>query len=449
MAGARAAVGVALLLVLAGCSGGQPTGSSQAPETTGTSTGSEAASTSAGTPGTAANESDYVEGVVVVGDLPTNATRVYERVVSITGQRPTNLTVYTQETFGSGGSSRDDETFLTTMGVERPANYSITLKGYYEDEKVFVRTGGMSEEAVEATLAHEYAHALQFEDDAYTENVAVGLRENATGNEVQVIGAVTEGAAVYVEAAYTDAYMDVGQENGLTSTSPAEYRNLSAYEKAVLFPYVRGYEYVRENVDSPEELDEVYEDPPRTTEELIHDLEPGSEPPTDLSLSVDPGDAGSMDAPWTLGEFGVRVVLDAGVDWNRSTRAGTGWGNDTLQPVRVRGESAYVWATRWDSVDDADEFETAMRASLDARANRSSSGGWRDDGDAFRLVRGSDDVVVLVSGEAGFVANATVDVDGADVAVTPRANASNATSAVGTRAVGSSATATSEGCIVE
>lgn len=429
MTRALGVVCVALLLVVAGCSGGATTTATDATSTT----EADATATTATTPGTesappatstGATESENdVDGAVTVygdGELPTDAGVVYRRVANLTGWDPAGVNVYVEEAPDDDDTlTATDGTFAAFLGLTPPENASPgTISGYARYGEIYVFTANNTPDSVEATLAHEFTHRLQYSEFS---------RIEVDGNQRQMIGVLLEGGAEVVERAYAERHLD------RNAASPSEtrewYRNAPAYRKYAYFEYTVGYAYVENHSDSPSDLDPVYVNPPRTTEEVIHDLEPGSEPVLDLSLSVQPGGERYSRDEGTQGEFLARVALNTELSWNESARAGTGWGADSLASIHANDDETvgYAWATRWDTVEDADEFETAMGDYLDARANRTSSGLWRDSHTAFRLVRGSDDAVVLVAGDPGYVRDATVDVDGPAVTVGQASGSENAT----------------------
>lgn len=430
---------VALLLVLAGCSG-----ASTAPTTnaTGTSAGTDAGDaeptqqTTVGdaepTETASTTDSNTAADLVTVnGDLPVDAVRVYERVAALTGWSPVVVTVDAEESIENGPAiAANESTFAGVMGLTPPENSSAdSITGYATRSSVYVRTGDRSPADVESTLAHELTHVLQS-----GERVGAAAWPQLQGNRLETYSALLEGGAVTVEEAYEVQYM-----NG-TRLSPGEavasYRNRSAYWQYVLFPYTVGYAYVANHTDSPSDLHSVYENPPRTTEELIHDLDPGSEPPMTLSTTVQPGGNRYTETVGARGEFFVRVALHTELPWNRAARAGTGWGADSLVTVEADDETVgYVWGTRWDSTADADEFATAMVDYLDARTTRTDGGAYRDDGDAFRLVRGDDDVVVLLAGDPATAGNASVEIDDASVTVALAGNGMVANDSAGNATV--------------
>lgn len=94
--------------------------------------------------------------------------------------------------------------------------------------------------------------------------------------------AVVEGAAVYIEDAYWQQYIQNGTRP--SQDVAASYQQATGRQRYVLSAHHFGYRYVNATVESPKAVPTVYEQPPQTTEELIHQSPPGSEPPVPLSV---------------------------------------------------------------------------------------------------------------------------------------------------------------------
>jgi hypothetical protein len=133
------------------------------------------------------------------------------------------------------------------------------------------------------------------------------------------------------------------------------------------FPYSRGYPLsVAEGTD-------LLDDPPATTEQVIHaerrradfevvDLAPlvAALPPGCESLGQN-----------TLGELGVWVLLQDLGGAAISAAASEGWDGDRYLAARCGERLAFVWWTAWDSEADAVEFADAyagIASAVSARA---------------------------------------------------------------------------------
>lgn len=261
----------------------------------------------------------------------------------------------------------------------------------------------------EYTLAHEYVHVVQFRwgvFDQMTDHYGESPDERATSM------AVTEGTAVYAADIYWHRHIARGP-------SPAGdvariRRNATGYTWYATAPYYFGYRYAADRLDSPATLQRIYDDPPRTTEELLHRLRPGSEPPATLRLRVD--DGGNDENEWDevddarnrLGELYVRAALRTELDGDHAARGADGWGEDTRLAFEHenRDEDGYIWVLRWDDRANTSEFADAFRAYLDTRATR-RQGTWMNGSTAYRIERVGDRTTVVFVGPSTFVENAT------------------------------------------
>jgi hypothetical protein len=222
--------------------------------------------------------------------------------------------------------------------------------------------------------------------------------------------AVVEGVPVFVEDAYGHAYGD-GDPTGMDDMVRG-YQTADGVRKYALAPYAFGAQYVQARVSDAARVDDLYENPPRTTETVVHGYAPGAEPVRALETDVEDGAWVWSDRD-RLGELFVRQVLVTALPEEDAATAAAGWGVDRQLTFTNGGTAAYVWALRWDSPKDADEFETAARTYLEHRGSSLEAGTqtervWRVDETTFRLERTSPEVVVLVVGPPRFVSRTTV-----------------------------------------
>lgn len=100
------------------------------------------------------------------------------------------------------------------------------------------------------------------------------------------------------------------------------------------------------------------------------------------------------------------------IDGERAAAAAEGWGQDRFVVVEALGNdtTGVVWAHRWDSPREADEFESAMETYLDRRHREA-------DDLRFELRRPAPDVTILVTGPPTFTNETTVAYDTGNVTV--------------------------------
>lgn len=164
--------------------------------------------------------------------------------------------------------------------------------------------------------------------------------------------------------------------------------------EGLIFPYIRGLIFTARLVNAKgwQGIDEAYQNPPVSTEQILHPekyLDPVLQ---DLPLAID---LSGLETPEgfakigsnTFGEFQIEVLLRK----HQGKTAAAGWDGDTFTVYETAGGvPALVWATTWDSEEDAREFAAAYQAARDARPADSSPP------EATRLLerRGVDVVIV-------------------------------------------------------
>lgn len=379
----KASLAIVILVVLAGCSGAiQPPGPSEDPG------------------GPFADERTIT---VTNGTLPIDHQWVYAevtRILAVEAEPPKTIEL---EPDSAMGIQREPmPPFFRLVGIERPsgATRTATALGYVRSPKAVYINERLTEDEtqLQLTLAHEYVHVIQGRTGAFAQ-LREGINNPNTTDGQVVRTSILEGSATTVETVYWERHVDTG-------TSPADgmtnsYRSTSGARQWVFAPYHFGTNYVQKRVDSPEDMGTVYENPPQTSEELLHGLSGGAEPLPPLSVGVRSADWERNGTDRT-GELFVRVALDTELERDRATRAAAGWGTDSRVALVNGDDRAYVWALRWDDRANATEFDRALGAYLDDRATTDGDV-WMDGSTAFDSERVDDETVVLVLGDESFV----------------------------------------------
>ena len=384
----KAHLALALLVVLAGCSGAiQPPGPDD----------------DQGGP-----FADDRTITVTNGTLPIDHQSVYvevTRILAVEAEPPETIALEPDSAMGIQREPMPH--FFRLVGIERPvdASRTATALGYVRGPSTVYINERLTEDEIqlELTLAHEYVHVIQGRTGAFAQ-LREGISNPNTTDGYFVRRSLLEGTATTVETVYWERHVDTG-------TSPADamansYRSTNGARQWVFAPYYLGTEYVENRVDSPDEVGTVYEDPPHTSEELLHGLAGGTEPLPPLSVDVHSADWKRNGTDRT-GELFVRVALDTALEQGRATTAAAGWGTDSRVALVNGDDRAYVWALRWDDTANATEFENALGTYLESRATRDGDV-WIDDGAAFDVTRVDDETVVLVLGDESFVRTAHV-----------------------------------------
>ena len=442
---ALAAVAVAVMLAVAGCTApfasdepltSSPGSSTTAPVTTPSDPAATRSSEPAPTPTTTAASSGVGEtrspGAARGGDLPANATRVFERVervldANVTAPavvRVTNATAfYGNRSESTTASASGHERLERALGLAQAVNRSrlVGPNGAtvsYGTVAVYPGSNATAP-AASTLLAHEFAHYVQFRKGRAAA-LAGNLSPPRTTDAWFVRRAVLEGVAVAVETAYARRYAPTA-ESGIERSERA-LRALpagSAFRYKQL-PYVAGYRYVSARYGTPANATGVYADPPQTSEQVLHAT---SDPPLALDVVVDTaGTAYRGGVADRLGEAFLRVAL-ANAARNASganaspvdpVAAAAGWGEDALVVLRRNGSANHAWVLRFDTVRDATEAERALAAVLDARGHRTTAATrtpaprWRLPDARAALHRPANRTLVLAVGAPAFVADLAV-----------------------------------------
>jgi hypothetical protein len=215
--------------------------------------------------------------------------------------------------------------------------------------------------------------------------------------------AMVEGSAEYVQERYAIRYQNASVNQ---TAIPDAWTNASAFARLQLAAYEYGSRYFALRIDDPAAVRDVYRNPPRTTEQLLHGDTPDEEPTKSLTVVTNTSNSSYTSLGGsTKGELFTRIALSTELDWNRSARAASGWGMDRLTLFSGQ-KNAYAWTLRWDDASEADEFQRAFEEYAAAKES------------PFRLERVSDQTVVVSAGTETFVANATATGNDSSVTIT-------------------------------
>ncbi len=252
--------------------------------------------------------------------------------------------------------------------------YGDVVLGFFdtEDRKLYV-VGDADEfnERDELTFAHEYVHGLQ---QAHYDIRALREAVEDNADQARAITAMIEGDATLAELIYELEHYDEEQQEAVRASSAEA--DFTAYlaaptviQQEIAFPYIVGRSFIialyLEN-NSFELVDEAYNNPPVSTEQVIHpEKYVAEEAPVDVELSEL---ADSLGKGWTeirrdtFGEAFIRSYLTMALEGADSVEAAAGWGGDSFALYDgPEGATAMVAITAWDTEADADEFFDAYR----------------------------------------------------------------------------------------
>jgi PGF-CTERM protein len=310
---------------------------------------------------------------------------------------------------------------LFVVGDDTNANDEIdsvfggAVSGFYspsQDRIVIVVPDGESPDIDPSTLAHELLHAMQDQYHDLTDPRYVG----ATQDGDLAVDGIVEGEAVHVEERYAARCADnwtcaEPPESDGGGGGGAEF-NFGILQ-TVLQPYGDGALYVRELRDEGgwAAVNATMNDPPASTAEVIH-RDPGYE---EGNVTFDDAATGGwetypdqgVEGAETAGEASMFVMFwyqsleyrhavlapDATVRQNVQIHLDTeaqlesravynyahpvtdGWADDELYPYRNGDRDGYVWATEWQTADDAEAFRDAYVRMLTAHGERDYAAG--------------------------------------------------------------------------
>ncbi|WP_238478245.1 Hvo_1808 family surface protein [Natranaeroarchaeum sulfidigenes] len=285
-------------------------------------------------------------------------------------------------------------------------NLGTGVGGYYDpatEQIVVIAEDEESLEFDETLLAHELGHALQ------DQHFDLGRFDEQTIDGSLADEGLIEGDVVYVEQLYEHACEDGAWEGTCVEVAdpeqptPDDLANIGLYLLSFQ-PYSDGpafvddiYEYEpgERAAGDWEPVDELYDDPPGTSAEIISpDRYPNYES-TNVTASDNSTDEWEQltveDRPdyETVGKAGLSAMFayptfapdvdESVIDQSEFQDDGTafstfeyrheyvtGWNGDRLQPYENdAGETSYVWTTEWETEADAQTFRVGYDRLLD------------------------------------------------------------------------------------
>ena len=334
------------------------------------------------------------------------------------------------------------------------------VAAYYDPRsKAFRVVGEMRGEEVDGMIvAHELTHALDDQHfDLETFDGGEGNRLGLSEDERTARDFVTEGEATFLMLAWQSASGEgAGKRLGplgvaavrmavamlgaadplellaaarrgrsVAELSPEERSELDAMTRLpplvslpLIEPYFKGAALVSEvwGRGGWGAVGDLYRHPPASTEQILHAREKfldHRDPPILMSLpAVRPGLSEPPVATEVLGELGVRAYFKT---WDFPTVevAAAGWGGDRFWVWERAGQFTVLWATRWDSENDAKKFLAAYLDTLEPRfpeigVERAGPDAWRllrPTGDLLHIERRARDVDVIVGARPAQIAD--------------------------------------------
>ena len=273
--------------------------------------------------------------------------------------------------------------------------------GFYDPEAKQLVYEGSGQLGIEErlVLAHELTHAL---DDQHFDLTRLDRLATRCDDEASAaaLGAV-EGDAQYV-AAQTLARFPSGNLGDLLGAllqgfgpQPDLGEVPQFVQTLEIWPYTAGLAFItRRALDGgTAAIDQVLQDPPTTTEQVIHP----ERYPTDLPSRVDVADlSGELGPGWgdldamTVGEEWLDAMLRLRLDGSTADDATAGWDGGVYRAWTDGTDVAVVMETAWDSSADAAAFFQAASSWESAGGGASTA---TQSGDTVTLAFASSNAV--------------------------------------------------------
>lgn len=227
-------------------------------------------------------------------------------------------------------------------------------------------------------LAHEIEHTLQ---DQHFDLKRFSQPFKEDGDRQLARSAVVEGdgTALMLEFAARGMNLDTTKMPQMVArlgkqmmqmsmaATPALQQAPLVLRESLIFPYVAGLEFVTTHrANQPwSRIDEVFRDPPDSTEQIIHpekyEQRERPVPITAVPLTTLPGYKQARRD--VLGEMLFRVWFSGRLSETAAAQAAAGWGGDRLVAYLTPGEAlpAVLILSAWDSELDADEAAQAAQ----------------------------------------------------------------------------------------
>ncbi|MCI0589936.1 MAG: hypothetical protein L0323_24250 [Planctomycetes bacterium] len=263
---------------------------------------------------------------------------------------------------------------------------SVAGKYDLESKTLLVREEASDDADSLDTLVHEYVHAL---DDAVFD--LSRLKERQRREVSDAPRSLVEGSATATTLDFIPAILffadSVGEPLGALGSwghsfglqewaerlegieSETEKARLEQVPVALrqlwIFPYAHGLAFVDElrRRYGTAALDRAFADPPTTSEQVLHPEKyfERRENPFEVRV-VSEEVAGFREAArGSLGEFGIRLVLNEFVNRYAAERAASGWEGDGYRVLEANdGALGLLWHSEWESAWGAWEFEEEL-----------------------------------------------------------------------------------------
>jgi hypothetical protein len=265
--------------------------------------------------------------------------------------------------------------------------YTEQIAGFYDpktDEMYVISKQRNLDPTGELTYAHEVTHALQ--DQHYDLERIRAPYKDKNDDALLSVTALIEGDASLLSENYLLEHPDLVRalrESLLNPESTDGSQRLAdappILSRTLIFPYQQGKVFATTlwRDGGWEAVNEAYQDPPISTEQVLHPEEkyverddPTSVRLPDLTRALGPG--------WKridenlLGELQTGILLEGDGSEElvaQAEEAAAGWDGDRYALWANGLQEVLVWRSVWDSPEDASQFAAGLRAREERRLN--------------------------------------------------------------------------------
>jgi hypothetical protein len=252
---------------------------------------------------------------------------------------------------------------------------------FYDEflHQVHVRERARADADLPFVVAHELGHSLQFQHFRMPE-IANVIDEDARLARLSLL----EGDAMVVMAAFAADENHVPLSRVLVRMAQGALEaSLKGYQAALeqnpelksaapfqrerlVFPYQAGASFVAQvhRAGGFALVNRLYEVPPASTEQILHPAKYlAGEPPVPVRAPAAPRGFRIIRSGH-VGELLLRAMLEVCNERPQAHAAAAGWGGDAFTVVGRGDQGGLVLVTTWDTEGDAQEFERALRATV-------------------------------------------------------------------------------------
>ncbi len=257
--------------------------------------------------------------------------------------------------------------------------YTEQVGGFYdsEDDALYLVADAAEMNVMDRlTMAHELVHFLQDHRFRLDRAPFSDKDEEVDDDRLFAASCLVEGDAMLTSQLWARDHLsphELMQLGELSRRVPTDVLDRAPryVRESLLFPYQGGMEFVARlyRKGGFAAVDRAFEDPPRSSEEVMHpDKYLSGERP--LEVDIPPLGLEGWEKAYenVLGEFDVYQLFSLFIPDHEAKRAAEGWNGNRYAYFRVpEGGQVLACVFLWDSALDAEEFIVAFQSHLESR----------------------------------------------------------------------------------